>query len=104
MTTKEKIEIMQHYENGGVVEVLYRNKNNTKWEESKKVIDGELSWTWDYFEPNYRIKKETVKIEKWLVQNNSELIFNFIIETDNIDNFCCIYGYKKIKLLDVYEV
>ena len=34
MTTKEKIEIMQHYENGGVVEVL--NRNGT-WSKKQKT-------------------------------------------------------------------
>lgn len=90
MELKEMIKVMQHYADGGEVEVY----KNDRW-----TIGVNPIWDWDNFD--YRIKepKQKVTIEKWLCRNNQG---EFIaIETSNID----LYEYhKKIKLIESYEV
>lgn len=88
---KEQIEIMTHYLNGGEVECV--EKGNDNWEIVTKPL-----WNFDDFE--YRIKepKQKVTIEKWLCRDYHG---NFIvIETTGIDE----YYYKKVKLIESYEV
>ena len=98
MTTKEKIEIMQHYENGGVVEVL--NRNGT-WSKKQKTIDGELYWSWDFFSQNYRKAKNTITIEKWLCEYDDE----FMVLEGDVAYFSNLNKYpQKVKLLDTYEI
>ena len=88
---KEQIEIMTHYLNGGEVECV--EKGNDNWEIVTKPL-----WNWDEFK--YRIKepKQKVTIEKWLVKDTDGVYR--IIETSMADK---LY-FKKIKLLDTYEV
>ena len=88
---KEQIEIMTHYLNGGEVECV--EKGNDNWEIVTKPL-----WNFDDFE--YRIKepKQKVTIEKWLVKDTDGVYR--IIETSMADK---LY-FKKIKLLDTYEV
>ena len=88
---KEQIEIMTHYLNGGEVECV--EKGNDNWE----IVTNPL-WNWGDFE--YRIKepKQKVTIEKWLVKDTDGVYR--IIETSMADK---LY-FKKIKLLDTYEV
>ena len=88
---KEQIEIMTHYLNGGEVECV--EKGNDNWE----IVTNTL-WNWDTFK--YRIKepKQKVTIEKWLVKDTDGVYR--IIETSMADK---LY-FKKIKLLDTYEV
>ena len=88
---KEQIEIMTHYLNGGEVECV--EKGNDNWEIVTKPL-----WNFDDFE--YRIKepKPKVTIEKWLVKDTDGVYR--IIETSMADK---LY-FKKIKLLDTYEV
>ena len=88
---KEQIEIMTHYLNGGEVECV--EKGNDNWEIVTKPL-----WNFDDFE--YRIKepKQKVTIEKWLVKDTDGVYR--IIETSMTDK---LY-FKKIKLLDTYEV
>ena len=93
-TTKEKIEVMEWFDNGGEVECV--EKGNDNWEIVTKPL-----WNFDDFE--YRIKEQKQKvtrvtIEKWLCQDYHG---NFIvIETTGIDE----YYYKKVKLIKSYEV
>ena len=88
---KEQIEIMTHYLNGGEIECV--EKGNDNWEIVTKPL-----WNFDDFE--YRIKepKQKVTIEKWLVKDTDGVYR--IIETSMADK---LY-FKKIKLLDTYEV
>ena len=98
-TIEEQIEVMQHYANGGKVEVY---------------VDDLCTWgkaynpTWDWSIYNYRIKeqKKTVVIEKWLIQKTiyagNECLE--IIE-GNKTLFDSYYDKSvKIKLLETYEV
>lgn len=92
---KEQIEIMTHYLNGGEVECL--EKGNDNWEIVTKPL-----WNFDDFE--YRIKEPKQKvtrvtIEKWLCRDKHKDLI--IIETSNIDNYTL---YKKVKLMEIYEV
>ena len=60
------------------------------------------AWDWALYE--YRIKpkpKQVVVIEKWLYKYDK---FQFIVETDNIENYIREFSGEKIKLLDTYEV
>ena len=91
MELKEMIKVMTHYLNGGEVECV--EKGNDNWEIVTKPL-----WNFDDFE--YRIKepKQKVTIEKWLVKDTDGVYR--IIETSMADK---LY-FKKIKLLDTYEV
>ena len=91
MELKEMMEIMEHFGNGGEVE--YTETGFNKWR-----IAYDPSWNW--YDYNYRIKgqKPKVTIEKWLCRDYHG---NFIvIETTGIDE----YYYKKVKLIESYEV
>ena len=93
MELKEMIKVMQHYEDGGVVQRCNFGSHNY----SDITTEGYLFNFCDY---KYRIKeeKQKVTIEKWLCENNQG---DFIVfETMNIDE----YYYKKIKLIESYEV
>jgi len=59
--TLEAIKVMQHYADGGEVE-LY----DSSLEEWIDAFDNDPSWIWTY--NNYRIKKTTkkIKLEAWL--------------------------------------
>lgn len=92
MELKEKIKVMQHFEDGG--EVLYRVKN-----------DGYDCWNkcvnplWDWYEFEYKIKIEKVVVERWLCKD--EYGDYAIFEVSNMDK----YGhYEKIKLIETYEI
>ena len=83
----EMIEVMQHFENGGDVEVY----KTGRWTIAVNPI-----WDWDNFE--YRIKepKQKVTIEKWLCKSGENSFY--IHEGTDAD------GLEKVKLLDTYEV
>ena len=92
---KEMIKVMQHYDNGG--EIIYKVKD-----------DEYCSWTkcnnpiWDWFEFEYRIKKEKVTIEKWLIEEND---IKFVVETSDIDSWLKPFPTaQKLKLIESYEV
>ena len=55
MTTKEKIEVMQAYEEGKQIQIRAIRINKSDWVDSY----GEPNWDWDFFE--YRIKPEEEK-------------------------------------------
>ena len=92
MELKEMIKVMQHFENGGVVEATTR---------------GELFWDkvtspcWNWVEFDYRIKeqKQKVTIEKWLFRDKQGDFL--VIEISNADNY---KQYEKVKLIKSYEV
>ena len=98
MELKEMIKVMQHYEDGGVVEFSEDNFKTIHGESNSKNRMG-LSWDWARF--LYRIKepKQKVNIEKWLCQERQGDFT--VIESSNIDSY--IYA-KKIKLIESYEV
>ena len=88
MELSEMIKVMQHYENGGSVEVY----KTDRWVTGVNPI-----WDWDTFD--YRIKEQKVTIEKWLCRDRQGDFI--VIEILNSDN----YGlYEKIKLIESYEV
>ena len=98
MELKEMIKVMQHYEKGGEVEYIH---NNVK-EELGKVTrkhDGDLRWNW--YNYTYKIKKQKQKviIEKWLCQDRKNDYI--VVETSSIEKYVL---YKKVKLLETYEV
>ena len=93
MKLKEMIEVMQHFDNGGEVEI--KTKRSDDW--------GEVTTpSWNWFEYDYRIKKpkQKVTIEKWLMQSTIDKEYR-IIETSLVDT---VVNFKKIKLIESYEV
>ena len=98
-TTKEMIEVMQHFENGGEVEFSDDNFE-TVLGESKKEDEEDLCWNWDEFD--YRIKepKQKVTIEKWLCLDSKQEEF-VIYETSNVDKN---RELEKIKFIGSYEI
>ena len=96
MTLREKIETMQAFERGEYVEVRTDKTKSETWSVAVDPI-------WDWNNNDYRIKpkqKQTVTIEKWLY---SELEAYFIIE-GNLKHHEGNVPFKKVKLLDTYEV
>ena len=95
MELKEMIKVMQHYENGGVVDFRAKNKEkNKEWLRAS-------SPTWNWVDYDYRIKeqKQKVTIEKWLCLDNQG---NYIIvETSNIDGYRYL---EKVKLIESYKI
>ena len=94
MELKEMIKVMQHYENGGEVEYSGKGDDYFSWIKCVNPI-------WDWFDYDYRIKepKQKVTIEKWLCQvSNNDYV---IVESSAINKH---RAYKKIKLLEIYEV
>ena len=93
-TTKEMIEVMQHYGNYGEVEFKQKREDDTKWRLACP------NWNWDSFD--YRIKKPKVKIEKWLIE---EYDIKFVVETSDTDSWLKSFPTaKKLKLIESYEV
>ena len=91
-TIKEMIEVMEHYENGGGVEFKVNNPYNFEWRASTP------SWNWDAFE--YRIKKQKVTIEKWLIEHDT---IKVVVETSDIDSWLKSFPTaKKLKLIESY--
>ena len=99
MELKEMIKVMQHYENGGVVEFSEDNFKTILNTANKKRVCN-LTWDWDRF--FYRIKqqKQKVTIEKWLMQSTIDKEYR-IIETSLVDK---VVNFKKVKLIESYEV
>ena len=94
MELKEMIKVMQHFADGGEVEVRLKVNNSYLWSETKTPC-------WNWIEFSYRIKeqKQKVTIEKWLCKDKKD---NYVvIETSSIEFYVM---YEKIKLLETYEV
>lgn len=95
-TLKEMIEVMEHYTDGGEIELKGRGENDTKWRE----LLGIPSWNWQDY--NYKIKKQKVTIEKWLIEEND---IKFVVETSDIDSWLKSFPTaQKLKLIESYEV
>ena len=76
MTTKEKIEVMQHFDNGGEIEFRYRSIISANWiglEQQKPA--------WNWHDNDYRIKPKPVELlyEWWYISENTKLIVNQIL-------------------------
>lgn len=91
---KEQIEVMQHYANGGDIEIF----SNDNWVDA--INPG---WNWNHCD--YRIKKQkkAVIIEKWLMKTGDRNSF-FIVEGDKsyLENYNS--QVEKVRLLETYEV
>jgi hypothetical protein len=96
MTLREKIEVMEAFERGEEIECSWTNCG-TKWEIVK-------SPSWDWTSYLYRIKpkpKQTVVIEKWLLTDGTLID---AVETSDIVQYLRNSKWKKVKLIDTYEV
>ena len=95
MEVSEMIKVMQHFENGGKVEVKPKNTSDNRW-----ATVPSPSWDWAY--SDYRIKeqKQKITIEKWLMQSTIDEEYR-IIETSLVDK---VVNFKKVKLIKSYEV
>ena len=96
-TIQEQIEVMQHFANGGEVEVC-NVIFNSKWEDRK-----EPQWDWSCFDYRIKEQKKTITIEKWLLENDDEAIIIIEVNNRRIDTWTNV-GWKKLKLLETYEV
>lgn len=94
MKTEEMIKVMQHFANGGEVELRFKDDNDDIWEEPSNH-----SWNWSMYDYRIKKQKQKVTIEKWLCKDRKD---NYIvIETSKIEHYVM---YDKIKLLETYEV
>ena len=94
MTLREKIQTMEAFERGEEVE--HRDRLNDMWFASNFP-----AWNWKEFE--YRIKpkpKKVIVIEKWLC----EYCGGYVVVAGNDLNFMRNEMFKKVKLLNTYEV
>ena len=91
METTDMIKVMQHYADGGEIEVRFKDEDNDIWENIDKP-----SWDWVVYD--YRIveQKQKVTIEKWLCKSGENSFY--IHEGTDAD------GLEKVKLLETYEV
>ena len=89
----EMIKVMQHFEDGGEVEI--NSKNGNCW---TKITSP--SWDWVYHEYRIKEEKQKVTIEKWLCRNSKQEEF-VIYETSNVDKNRQL---EKIKFIESYEV
>ena len=97
MELKEMIKVMKHFDKGGIVECT--ESGFDYWAVANTPC-------WDWFEYDYRIKepKQKVTIEKWLIQDVSSGEY-FIIESSDVDLTVIKFTkWKKIKLIETYEV
>ena len=90
-TIQEQIEVMQHYANGGNIEIF----TNEKWVDA--VSPG---WNWNHCDYRIKEQKKTITIEKWLIEVNGEYR---VVETSNIESYTD-KNIKVVKLLDSYEI
>ena len=73
-TIQEQIEVMQHYANGGFIDI-------------KNILDDEWSdcvnpqWNWNNYDYKIVEQKKTITIEKWLMKAGDKQSF-FITEGD----------------------
>lgn len=94
MELKEMIKVMQHYENGGEVELKEKDKDDAEWEIRDPL------WNWRNFDYRIRAIKQEVTIEKWLCSDEQGDFI--VIETSDIDAY--VYITKKLKLLESYNI
>lgn len=100
MTLREKIEVMEAFERGEEIEI----SSDEGWLDDKTPV-------WSFGSHLYRIKpkpKQTITIEKWLLEGKvltREEKYLHVVETSNVDRYTKTWAdYKKVKLLDTYEV
>ena len=104
MKLSEMIKVMQHFDNGGAVEYSGDNFETILGKANNKKNPNGLSWDW--LALKYRIKeqKQKVVISKWLIQDVSSGEY-FIIESSDVDLTVIKFTkWKKIKLIETYEV
>ena len=93
-TIQEQIEVMQHYANGGDVEIF----SNDKWVDAIKP-----GWNWNHCDYRIKEQKKAFIIEKWLMKAGDRKSF-FIAEGDKsyLENYNS--QVEKVRLLETYEV
>lgn len=94
-TIQEQIEVMQHFANGGEVEIF----TNSKWGD---ISNGGFA-NWNFAKYDFRIKeqKKTINIEKWLCRCNNDGEYR-IFETSKIETLH--KDWERIKKIKTYEV
>ena len=95
MILKEMIKVMEHFDNGGKVEVRLENNNRGNWTPASNP-----SWNWNFYDYQIKEHNKKVTIEKWLMQSTIDKEYR-IIETSLVDT---VVNFKKIKLIESYEV
>ena len=74
MNTKEKIKVMQAYENDKIIQIYVND--NVKWVDW--VEKNEPKWNWDYYE--YRIKPEELYRPFHIIFDDSRKILGKVVE------------------------
>ena len=103
MELKEMIKVMQHYDDGGEIE-FSENDFKVVLGEANEKDDGDMSWNWDTYKYRIKTQKTKVTIEKWLLKDVGSGEY-FIMDSSDINlTLQEIEKWKKVKLLDTYEV
>lgn len=97
-TIQEQIAVMQHFANGGEVEIIERN---VKMPDAIWVKVNYPCWNWDRYDFRIKNQKKTVTIEKWLVEQDGEIT---TVEVNEYGLSSAWSSWTKLKLLDRYEV
>lgn len=76
-TTREKIEVMQAYENGKTIEISSRGSDNR----NMRCCPSAPTWNWD--DNDYSIKpEEKKKVKRWLWAMKSPTTGNWLLSND----------------------
>ena len=99
MEIKEMVKVMQHFENGGEVEIRFKDDNDDTWVDTDCT-----SWNWSMYDYRIKEQKQKVTIEKWLLKDIRSKEY-FTTESSDIESSLeCMSPTDKIKLLETYEV
>ena len=100
-TLKEQIEVMTHFLNGGEVEAITKNVQDSSWVKAPFPC-----WDWNKYDYSIKEEKQKITIEKWLCLDKADIKTNrfYILEATKEYLEKYVKDDEKIKLLDSYEV
>ena len=100
-TLKEQIEVMQHFANGGKVEAIAKNV-----QDSSLVKAPFPCWDWDKYDYSIKEEKQKITIEKWLCLDKADIKTNRFYILEATKEYFEKYDKDdvQIKVLDSYEV
>jgi hypothetical protein len=91
MTTKEKIEVMQHFGTGGEVEHKGIDRMPVSWKKTDSP-----TFNWEYWEYRKKPKEVEILYEWWYADDNNVIITsNLVTEKQASEVFSDVKAYGK---------